>query len=390
MKKIYLDHAAATPVDARVKTIMDKYFNEYFGNPSSITEVGLNAKKAIEESREVIAQIINALPEEIIFTSSGTESINLAIQGIAKALKHKGNHVITSKIEHKAVLETCKYLESEGFEVTYLEPDKYGQVQPEQVEQAIKHNTILASIMYANNEIGTINNISKIGEIARKQEVYFHTDACQAANYLDLDVKKLNADLLTLNASKIYGPKGAGLLFVKKNTKIKPLIYGGGQENGLRSGTENVPAIVGFASALMLVAKNRSQEFERLLNLKNMFIKELKKTPDTIINGHLIESLPNNISATFKGIEADAIIFHLNEQGIFASTGSACTTKSLEPSHVITGIGIPAQHANGTVRFTLGRETTKKDIDYVVKIINQVVNKLRAVSPVQFEQKLIV
>ncbi|MBI2565227.1 cysteine desulfurase [Candidatus Woesearchaeota archaeon] len=372
MKKIYLDHAAATPVDARVKTIMDKYFNEYFGNPSSITEVGLNAKKAIEESREVIAQIINALPEEIIFTSSGTESINLAIQGIAKALKHKGNHVITSKIEHN------------------LEPDKYGQVQPEQVEQAIKHNTILASIMYANNEIGTINNISKIGEIARKQEVYFHTDACQAANYLDLDVKKLNADLLTLNASKIYGPKGAGLLFVKKNTKIKPLIYGGGQENGLRSGTENVPAIVGFASALMLVAKNRSQEFERLLNLKNMFIKELKKTPDTIINGHLIESLPNNISATFKGIEADAIIFHLNEQGIFASTGSACTTKSLEPSHVITGIGIPAQHANGTVRFTLGRETTKKDIDYVVKIINQVVDKLRAVSPVQFEQKLIV
>lgn len=376
---IYLDHSATTYVDEKVMAAMKPYFTDDFGNPSSMHQLGLKAKEAVQAARESIAKILSCLPEEIFFTSGGTESINLAIQGIAKE-KRQG-HIITTKTEHHAVLETCRHLESQGFEVTYLGVDQYGQVQPEQVEKAIKPNTILVTIIYANNEIGTINPIKEISKITKKHNIPLHTDACQAG-LLELNT---GAELLTLNGSKIYGPKGIGILYKNKNIKIQPLIYGGGQENNLRSGTENVPGIVGFAKALQLIQKNKEIESIRLTNLRNKLITELKKIPKAILNGHPTERHPGNVNISFADIEGESIVLHLNEQGILASTGSACTSTDLEPSHVLVACGQPAEIAHGSIRFTLGKQTTEKDIDEVISKLPKITGSLRKISPIHLE-----
>ncbi|MEK6969297.1 MAG: cysteine desulfurase family protein [Nanoarchaeota archaeon] len=390
-QEIYLDHAATTYVREEVKAAMDRYFCEEFGNPGSFHTLGLKAKEAVAEARNTVKQLINAnKPEEIIFTGSGTESINLAIQGIARANKTLGKHIITSKIEHEAVLETCKYLQQhEGFEITYLDVDKYGVISPEELKKAIRNDTILISIMYANNEIGTIQSIIELvkiaKEISQKQEhpLIFHTDACQAGGVLDIDVNKLGVDLMTINSSKIYGPKGVGMLYVKSGTKIHPLIHGGGQENRLRSGTENVAGIVGFATALELAQAEKEQENKRLTELRNKLIKTLtEKIPKTFLNGHPTERLPNNVNITFLDVEGESMMLYLNEYGVCASTGSACTSYSLDPSHVILALGLPYEAAHGTLRFTLGKRTTEEDIDKILQVLPGIVESLRKISPV--------
>ncbi len=386
MKKIYLDHSATTYVDARAKKEMDKYFSEEFGNPSSFNDMGLEARDVVENARNKVARILNAKSKEIIFTGSGTESINLAIKGVARANKNKGKHIITSKIEHHAVLDSCDYLEKkEGFKITYLDVDKDGLVNLEDLKKAIKKDTILVSIMYANNEIGTVQDIKEIGDVCKRKGVYFHTDACQAANYLNLDVNHLNVDLLTLNGSKIYGPKGTGILYVKEGTVLDAIIHGGGQEFGLRSGTENVPGIVGFAKALDIAEEEKNKEVERLTMLRDGFIKKTLKISKSLLNGHASKRLPNNINISFLDIEGEALLLYLNEKGVYASTGSACTSNSLEPSHVILAIGLPYEAAHGSLRITLGRKTGKEDLDYVAEILPEIVEKLRQISPVRVE-----
>ena len=377
MIDIYLDYASSTYVDPRVRKEMDKYFSEEFGNPSSFHSAGLRAKEALDKARQKVAKILNCKTSEIIFTGSGTESINLAIQGIAKANKNK-KHIITSNIEHHAVLRTCNYLEKEeGYEVTYLRTDKYGLINLKDIESSIKSNTLLVSIMYANNDIGTIQNISEIGNICNSKNVYFHTDACQAAGYLDLDVNKLNVDLMSLNGSKIYAPKGVGVLYKKQSVPIKPIIYGGGQEFSLRSGTENIPGIVGFAKALELSYQERESETKRLIPLRDYLIKNiLQRIRGSFLNGHPTQRLPNNVNISIPGMEGEALILMLNENKICASTGSACTSKSIEPSHVVQAIGVPFDTAKSSLRFTLGRKTEKKDIDQLIDVLSKIVNNL--------------
>ncbi len=384
MKETYLDNAATTKVRPEVKEEMIKYFDVVYGNPGSFHGKGLDAKDAIEDARERVAKLINAKPKEIVFTGGGTESINFALKGLAKAMKNKGNHIITTKIEHHAVLHTCEYLEKyEGCEVTYLDVDEYGMVNLEDIENAIKENTILISIMYANNEIGTINPISEIGKIARKYNIYFHTDACQAAGYCDLDVEKLNVDMMTVNGSKIYGPKGVGILYVKTGIQLVPLIHGGGQERNLRSGTENVSGIMGFAKAFELAQFEREEEVPRLIKLRDKLVDGiLEKIPKTFLNGHQEKRLPNNANVSILDIEGEALILYLNEYNIYTSTGSACTSQTLDPSHVVIATGLPYEAAHGSIRFTLGRETTENDIDKVLEVLPGIVKILRQISPV--------
>ena len=374
---IYLDYASTTYVDPRVKIEMDKFFSEEYGNPGSNHEIGQKAKNALENSREIIAKILNCSTEEIIFTSGGTESINLALQGVAKALKNKGRHIITTQIEHPAVIETCKFLEKEGFQITFVAPEKNGIVNPENIKKEIKENTILVSVMYANNEIGTIQPIAAIAKLCREKNIYFHTDACQAGGILPINVNNLNVDLLTLNSSKFYGPKGCGILFVRKETKIEPLICGGGQEQKLRSGTENIPAIVGFAKALEIAEQERKEEFKRLKILRDKLIDGLLKIPNSTLNGDQLQRLPSNVSIRFQGIEAEAVLTNLNNLRVCASTGSACSTKKLEPSHVLSAIGLTPQESKGTIRFSLGRKTTNEEIDKVINVMPEVVQRLR-------------
>lgn len=374
---IYLDYAAAAPVRKEVQSVM-RNAEKYFANPSSVHDFGKKAKELLESSRETISKILNA-QGKIIFTTSGTESVNLALKGVAFANRNKGKHIITSKIEHKAVLETCKDLEKRGVSVTYLNVDKYGRVNPKEVEKAITGKTILISIMYANNEVGTIQPIKEIAAIARKHKILFHTDACQAG-LLDLEIHKLGADLLTLNSNKIYGPKGAALLYVGEGIAIRPLLVGGGQEFGLRSGTENVPAIVGFAKALELVQKEKQKENKRLKVLRDYFITQItKKIPGTILNGHPTQRLANNIHLSFPGLEAETVLSYLNQQKIYASAGSACTANEIEVSHVLKALKIPETAARGSIRFSLGKNTTKKDIDIVAKNLMKIITSLRAV-----------
>ncbi len=390
-QEIYVDHAATTYVREEVKTAMNKYHSEEFGNPGSFHTLGLKAKEAVSSARNKVRQLINANnPEEIIFTGSGTESINLTIQGIARANKNQGKHIITSKIEHEAVLETCKYLEKyEGFEITYLNVDKYGRVCPEELKKAIRKDTLLITIMYANNEIGTIQPIKELVKVVKdfsqeqKRNILFHTDACQAGGVLDIDTKNLGVDLMTLNSSKIYGPKGVGMLYVKSGTKIHPLIHGGGQENKLRSGTENVPGIVGFAKALELAQAEKEEENKRLTALRNKLIKKIQENiPKTFLNGHPTERLPNNANLTFLDVEGESMMLYLNEYGICTSTGSACTSYSLDPSHVILALGLPYEAAHGTLRFTLGKRTTEEDINKIITVLPGIVESLRRISPV--------
>lgn len=380
-KRIYLDHAATTYLDSRVKKAMDPFWIKEFGNPNSLYQEGRRAKKAIDVARSKIAELIGAGPEEIIFTAGGTESDNLAIFGVAGA---KNGHIITTKFEHHAVLNTCKELERQGFKVTYLDVGKEGIVNPNDVKRALRPETILVSIMYANNEIGTIQPIAEISKIVHKNNnTLFHTDACQAAGYLDLDVNNSGVDLMTVNGSKIYGPKGIGFLYVRKGIKLQPIIFGGEQEKKMRPGTENVPAIVGLAKAFELVQKDRIKESKRLTVIRDYFIKKLlTQIPKTFLNGHPSRRLPNNINVSILGVEGESVVLYLDEAGVGCSTGSACTSQTLEPSHVIMALDKPYEYGHGSLRFTLGKSNTKKDIDYVMKILPPIIKKLRSISAV--------
>ncbi|MEK6893607.1 MAG: cysteine desulfurase NifS [Nanoarchaeota archaeon] len=386
-QEIYFDNAATTPVDKRVLNEMLPYFSDIYGNPGSFHNKGKKAKEAVEDARSRIAKILNCKSKEIIFTSGGTESINFALKGIAFTNKSRGNHIITSEIEHHAVLHTCDFLEKNGFQLTYLKVDKFGLVNPKDVESAITDKTILVSIMYANNEIGTIEPIAEIGKICRQKKVYLHTDACQAAEALDLSVSNLNVDLMTLNGSKIYGPKGVGILYLKEGIKIEPLIHGGGQEFDLRSGTENVPFIIGFAKALEISQEERKKESERLIKLRDALIDGLLKIPKTKLNGHPSLRLPNNINVSFLDIEGEAMLLYLNEKGVYASTGSACASKSLETSHVLRAIGLPYEASHGSLRFSLGKYTTLAEIKYLLKIMPKIVETLRKISPLNLSME---
>jgi len=380
-KRIYMDHAASTPVREEVLKVMMPYFSEKFGNASSLHAFGREARDAIEEARAKIAKLINAEPQEIIFTSGGTESDNTAIKEITFSNRDKGNHIITSKIEHDAVMQSCKLLEKMGFKVTYLNVDKNGIVNPKDVEKAITKQTILVSIMNANNEIGTIQPIAEIGKICKAKGIYFHTDAVQTFCKLPVDVKAMNIDLLSASAHKIYGPKGVGFLYVRKGTHIGPLLHGGGHEFGLRSGTENVAGIVGFAAAAELAHAEMTSENSRLKKLRDNLIKGILKIEDSILNGHATLRLANNVNVSFARIEGEAIVLHLDKHGIAASTGSACSSKSLEPSHVLLALGLTHMQAHGSLRLTLGKENTEKDIKHALSILPKIVEDLRKISP---------
>ncbi len=378
---IYLDHAATTYMLPEVVKAMTPYFEKVYANPSSLHSEGLAVKADMEAAREKVACLLNADSKEIIFTGGGTESINLAIKGLAE-VKGKG-HIITSKIEHHAVLHTCQYLEKKGFTVTYLEVDEFGLVSPDALKSAIRQDTILISIMYANNEIGTVQPISELAKIAKEQGIPFHTDACQAAGALEIDVKSLGVDLMTINGSKIYGPKGVGLLYKSKDIELEPLIHGGGQERGLRSGTENVASIIGFAKALEIAQKEREKENKRLTQLRDSLIQGVLKSIDrSFLNGPPKDRLPNNANLSFLDVEGESILLMLNESGIAVSTGSACTSQDLSISHVLDAIGLNHDAAHGSIRFTLGKRTTKKDIDKVLKILPKIIQRLRLISPV--------
>jgi len=377
MEKIYLDNAATTQVDERVAKTMMPYFSEKFGNASSKHSFGFEAKKVLEDSREIIAKSINAEPEEIIFTSGGTESNNLALKGIASSNPQK-NHIITSKIEHDSVLNPCRWLEKRGIKITYLGVDKEGFINLEELKKSITSKTLLVSIIHANNEIGTIQDIEKIGKICREKKVLFHTDACQSYTKAKIDVKKQNIDLMTLNAHKIHGPKGVGALYIRKGIRITPLLHGGGHENNLRSGTENIPGIVGFAEAVKI---SKPEHAEKMRKLRDMLINSMLKIPGTKLNGAHEKRLCNNINISFSNIEGEAVCDYMNSYNIFLSTGSACSSKSLEPSHVLASLGMPEIQANSSVRISLSRFNTEKEIKRAAEILSDVVNKLRGISP---------
>lgn len=391
MKKIYLDNAATTYVDPRVARAMHPFYSKDFANASSFHSMGKDADNAVEQARKQMAKFLNCRPQEIIFCSGGTESDNMAILGAARANKKKGNHIICSAIEHHAVLEPANYLEKQGFKVDYVGVDKSGVVDARDIEKKLTKKTILVSVMMANNEIGAIQPISEIGKAILKWRKknktnfpLFHTDACQAAGVMDLNVEKFHVDLLTLNGGKIYGPKGAGALYVRKYVRLEPLVFGGGQERGMRAGTENVPAIVGLAKALEISQKEKEKENERLTKLRDYFISRiLKKVPKTCLNGHAKKRLPNNVNISFLDIEGEALILYLDAKGIYVSSGSACTSRTLDPSHVLIACGTAREIAHSSVRFTLGRKTTKKDLDYVISVLPGIVKKLRQVSPLR-------
>jgi cysteine desulfurase len=378
---IYMDHAATTPVDQRVIEAMRPYLDQKYGNPSSLYRFAHEAKEAMESSRSKIARLINADPSEIIFTSGGTESDNLAIKGIAFIHKEKGKHIITSAIEHHAVLNPCKWLEKQGFKVTYLPVDEHGLVSIGELERAIKKDTILISIMHANNEIGTIEPIEKIGEIAREKGILFHTDAVQSVGKIPVDVEKMDIDLLSISSHKMYGPKGIGALFIRKGIKIEALAHGGGHEKNIRSGTENVSGIVGFGKAAEICKKEMKGEAKKLTKLRDRLIEGALKIEFSRLNGHRKKRLPNNVNLVFKFIEGESLILELDFNGICASTGSACSSKSLEPSHVLTAIGLKPEEVHGSLRLTLGRQNTSKDVDHVLRVLPKAVDKLRKISP---------
>jgi len=392
-KKIYLDHAATTPTRQEVIDTMLPYFGEYFGNPSSIYEFAQQNKEAIDKSRSIIAESLNTSAAEIFFVSGGTEADNWAILGVAENYSKKGNHIITTTMEHHAVLHTCEYLEKKGFEVTYLKVDKDGLIDLNELENAITEKTILVTIMFANNEIGTIQPVKEIGEITRKHKVLFHTDAVQAYTHVPIDVEAMNIDLMSFSGHKIYGPKGIGALYIRKTVKLKPLIHGGAQERRRRGGTENVPAIVGFGKAVEIALINMDSEAKRLTELRNYFIKEvIEKIPYVKLNGHPTQRLPNNANLSFEFIEGESLLIMLDMKGVCGSSGSACTSGSLDPSHVLLAIGLPHEIAHGSLRITLGESTTKEELDYVVNSLVSIVNRLRDMSPMyeDFASKKIV
>lgn len=386
MKEIYLDYASTTPMDPQVKRQIFGHLKNGWGNASSIHAAGRRAKKILENSRADIARIIGAKPQEIIFTSSGTESVNLALIGVAHAHKKFGKHIVTSSIEHPSVLNSCRHLEEEGFRVDYVPPNPDGIIDPANVAKVLRSDTILVSIMYANNEIGTIQPISKISSLLKEFRrgkpdsslPYLHTDACQAAGALNLNVRSLWVDLMSLNSSKIYGPKGAGCLYIRSGIQPDPIILGGGQERGLRAGTENPAIIAGFAAALTLADKIKVKENSRLIKLRDYAIVRILKTiSDSRLNGDAKLRLPNNINISFKGLSGEMLMLALDRKGIEVSTGSACSATETGPSHVIQALGMGSDFARGNLRITLGRQTTKKEIDYLIKVIIRAIAKLR-------------
>ena len=381
-KLIYMDNAATTRVLPEVFEAMKPYFTEEYWNPASAYKTAGEAAQKVEESRAVIANAIGADPKEIFFTAGGSESDNWAIKGVADALKEKGNHIITTKIEHHAVLHTCEFLEKHGYEVTYLPVDENGVVNPADVEAAIRPETILISVMFANNEIGTIEPIAEIGKIAREHKIYFHTDAVQAFGHEEIDVNTMNIDLLSSSAHKINGPKGIGFLYIRKGVKISNLIHGGGQENGRRAGTTNTAGTVGYAKATEIALARMADRKKYESALRDRLIdKVLAEIPYTRVNGHREKRLSNNVSFCFRFIEGESLLIMLNQKGICASSGSACTSGSLDPSHVLLAIGLPHEIAHGSVRLTLSEETTEEDIDYIVETLKQIVDRLRSMSP---------
>lgn len=384
MRKVYLDHAATTPTDPKVVEAIKPYYSEIYGNPSSIHSFGSQARSAVEEAREKVASFIGAKPEEIVFTSGGTESDNFALEGIAFANETKGNHIIVSAIEHHAVTECAEFLVKRGFKLTYMPVDKYGIVNPEDVNNALTDKTILVSVMHANNEIGTIEPIAEIAKITKEKGIYFHTDAVQTAGHLPINVNELGIDLLSISGHKFYGPKGVGALYIRKGTRIIPFLHGGGQEKNRRASTENVPGIVGIAAACDIAKSEMAQDSAKEALLRDKLIKGiLDKIPDAILNGHPTQRLPNNVNVSFKYVEGESILLNLDMMGIAASSGSACTSGSLDPSHVLLAIGLPHENTHGSLRFTLGRQTTEADINYVLEILPPIINKLRAMSPLK-------
>lgn len=382
-KRIYLDYAATTPLHPDVFKAMEPYFMEKFANPSSIHSSGTEAKEAVENARKTIADTLGANPDEIVFTSGGSESDNTAIKGVAYAMAHKGNHLITSKIEHHAVLEPFIFLQKQGYKITFLPVDKYGMVDPDDVKKAITDKTILVSIMHANNEIGTIEPIPEISKVCRDRGVYLHTDAVQSFGAVNTKVDELGVDILSISAHKFYGPKGVGVLYIRKGTRIVPLLHGGAQEMGKRSSTHNVPGIVGMACAAELAMKEMSQRVEHTQRLRDRLIKFLKNNVDDLIfNGHPERRLPNNCHIIVRYIEGEALLVRLDQIGIDVATGSACSSGSLEPSHVLTAIGVSIEDARGSLRITLGRLTTEQDLDYFCAHFPGIVKELRAISPI--------
>jgi cysteine desulfurase len=381
-KRIYFDYAATTPVDPRVLRAMEPYFSKEFGNTMSLHSFGQKAKQKLEESRETVADLMRAKPKEIIFTGSATESNNLVLKGVAFANKQKGNHIIISVLEHPCIVESSKWLEKQGFEVTRLKVDKNGLISLKGLENAIKKETILVSIIHASNEIGVIQPIEEIGKICKEKGVYFHTDAVQSFGKIPINVNKMNIDLLSASSHKMYGPKGAACLFIRQGVKIEPILHGGGQESGMRSSTVNVPAIVGFAKACEICKKEMTTEAKRLTKLRDELISGIqKKIQGVHLNGDPKKRLPNNVNFWFEFIEGEGIIIQMDIYGIAASTGSACSSAKLEPSAVLLALGLRPQEAHGSVRMTLGRWTTDQEINYVLKVLPEIVKNLRRISP---------
>lgn len=382
MKRIYLDHAATTPTDSEVLKEMLPFFSDAFGNPSSIHSFGQETRAIVEEARDKIATLISSRSEEIVFTGGGTEADNFAIKGVAFANEGKGDHIITTSIEHHAVIESCKFLERRGFSITYLPVAIDGLVDPQEVKNAITDKTILISVMHANNEVGTIEPLTEIGRIAREEGIYFHTDAVQTVGHIPVNVDELGIDLLAMSAHKLYGPKGVGALYIRKGTKLIPFIHGGEQERRRRAGTENVPAIVGFGKAAEIAQREMDSVAKQLVHLRGKLIEGMMERIEHIhLNGHPTYRLPNNVNVSVEFVEGESMILNLDLEGIAASTGSACSSSSLEPSYVLLAMGFPQELAHGSLRFSLGRETSEQDIDRVLEVLPGIITKLRAMSP---------
>lgn len=381
MPRVYLDHAATTPVHPEVIAAMLPHFHNSFGNPSSIHSFGRESRQAVDDAREKVARLLGASAREIFFTSGGTEADNIAIQGVALAKKGQGRHIITSQIEHHAVLDACKYLETQGFAVTYLPVDEYGRVRIEDVKAALRPDTILITIMHANNEVGTIQPIREISALAREHKVTFHTDAVQSVGSIPVNVDDLGVDMLTLSAHKFYGPKGVGVLYIRKGTKLKPLYHGGGQERKFRPGTENHVGIIGLAKALEIATADMDTKQAEIAALRDKLMAGLLEIPEVKPNGHPTERLPGNVNISIRYVEGESLILSLDMQGVAVSSGSACTSGSLDPSHVLLAMGLSHGEAHGSLRLTLGRDNTPADVDYVLSILPPIVDRLRQMSP---------
>ncbi|MEN6566824.1 MAG: cysteine desulfurase NifS [Veillonellales bacterium] len=388
MKRIYFDHSATTPVDSEVASVMMEYMTDKFGNPSSVHSFGREVKKAVGEARAQVSDLIAANNDELFFTSGGTEGDNLALKGVALANRQRGNHIITTSIEHHAILHTCDNLEKQGFAVTYLPVDENARIRLEDVEQAITDKTILISVMFANNEVGTLQPIAEIGKLAREKGIYFHTDAVQAAGNYPLNVKEYNIDLLTLSGHKFYGPKGIGALYVRRGVRIDAVQHGGGQERSLRAGTENVPGIVGLGKAAAIAKRDMTKKIVHITALRDKLIKGLQeKVSDIKLNGHPVLRMPGSVNFSFLAVEGESLLLNLDLKGIAASSGSACTSGSLDPSHVLLAMGLPQEVAQGSLRISLGRDNTQEEIDYCLAVLPEVVDRLRNISPVTASRK---